>query len=158
MLLLKVRVFGNYYRSQFPSCSLLCSMAFLLQNVAYAARSGSYSKPMPFAMQCHTCLNLQWDYYNKTLILNITKRFAEVTVSQNFETGGETSRCWTGKVCSETSSNHENTLYKFTTTTVSTVLYIVLSNRLETSDGFSRTFYIISCTAYRTGRSSGGCL
>ena len=56
-----------------------------------AARSGSCSKPMPFAMQWHTCLNLVG--LNKALLLNIKKRFAEVvTVSHitSFETGGET--------------------------------------------------------------------
>jgi len=58
-----------------------------------AARSGSCSKPMPFAMQWHTCLNLVG--LNKALLLNIKKRFAEVvTVPQitSFEAGGETSK------------------------------------------------------------------
>ena len=68
--------------------SILSSRAFLLQNVAYAARSSSCSRPMPFAIQWHTCLNLQATAgLNKPLLLNIKKDLLKVviTVSANYK-------------------------------------------------------------------------
>ena len=68
---------------------------FLLQNVAYVARSGSCSKPTNAVCDA-VAYTLKFTVgLNKSLLLNIKKRFAEVvTVSQitSFETGGETSR------------------------------------------------------------------